>query len=586
MGSMDPLLITRYVDALGTERSSPPWAIDRVSGLLRAGDRPGPITDVVRVRAGAPAGPLAQRTLDLEGGEPVSIGDTVPPDLPYGYHHLDAGSGQVLVLHAPQRVPPPPRTWVLAAQLPSVRSRSSWGIGDLRDARALADWARAEGDGLLLLNPLHAAIPGPHPQPSPYFASSRIYRDPLHLAVDELPGPGNHDPTAAERQSMRAGPRLDRDAAWTAKRRGLGARWPTANADPTTAHRIDGWLSDRINHEYATYCTRHDRDGPGGDPRFHAWLQLNLIDQIEALERRLVSDVAVGVDRAGADAALWPECFIDHGTRIGCPPDQFNTQGQDWGLPPLDPRALRSIGYEPFIRAIRSAAKGAAGIRLDHVMALDRTFWIPEGASPADGVYVRSPLDELLDVVAIEAQRAGTFVVGEDLGTVPPSIPPALEARGILSYRVVSIDHDHPNAFDERTMAAITTHDLATSVGLLTGSDLVDQTELGTVPNVDDTAAVVERIQTWTRRPADLATTIERIHQLLASSPAALAVLTAEDLAASSLRPNMPGTIDAWPNWNIPLPFLLDELLDRPAARALRTAIADRSISDPAARWP
>ena len=136
----------------------------------------------------------------------------------------------------------------------------------------------------------------------------------------------------------------------------------------------------------------------------------------------LIHDVAVGTDRAGLDARLWPDLFVLDGTKVGCPPDVFNTQGQDWGLPPLHPVALRGAGYEPFVRAVRSVVTGAAGIRLDHVMGLERLFWIPPDGTPHDGVYVRYDLDELLDIVAIEADRAGAFVIGEDLGTVPDSV--------------------------------------------------------------------------------------------------------------------------------------------------------------------
>lgn len=393
------------------------------------------------------------------------------------------------------------------------------------------------------------------------------------------------DPTPAQRAVLNGSERLDRDQVWLAKRKALEVRWIAAATDTRVGDRIAAWLTDPVNARYASYCTDHDRDGPGLDPRFHAWLQLCLADQIADLQGRLVSDVAVGVDRAGADAALWPACFVDDGTRIGCPPDQFNTQGQDWGLPPLHPAGLRAAGYEPFIRAIRAAASGAAGIRIDHVMAFDRTFWIPDGASPAEGVYVRSNLDELLDIVAIEAQRANAFVVGEDLGTVPASIPLALATRGILSYRVVSLDSQAPSGFDPRTMAAVTTHDLATSRGLLTGSDLLDQAALGTAPNVAGTQAAVERLRGWTGNVDDLDLTIERIHQLAASSPATLAVLTTDDAAGATLRPNMPGTIDSWPNWNIPLPKSLEEVLDSERALRLRAAIADRRPEDPSGGW-
>ncbi|MEZ5203126.1 MAG: 4-alpha-glucanotransferase [Acidimicrobiales bacterium] len=403
---MQPELITRYTDALGAEREAPAWAVTRVEELLASVEATGDVVEVHRLSPGQPTGPLAGRTLTLEDGATVLLGDVVPDDLPIGYHSVDAEGGTGLVLHAPRRVPAARRGWVLAAQLYAARSKRSWGQGDLRDARTLATWAREAGDGLLMINPLHAAIPGTDPQPSPYFASTRVFREPLYLAVDEVPGPKRRDLRTAQREALDGTDRIDRRRAWSAKRSALVARWPTASADPATVAAIDRWLTDDVNARYAAFCVERDPRDVGADPRFHAWLQLLVDEQVLAVGGNLVNDVAVGVDRAGADVAMWPDCFVDEGTRIGCPPDQFNTLGQDWGLPPLHPVNLRARGYEPFVRAVRAAAHGAAGIRLDHVMALDRTFWIPEGASPADGVYVKYPLDEMLDVVAIEAHRA------------------------------------------------------------------------------------------------------------------------------------------------------------------------------------
>lgn len=577
-------LVTSYTDALGTERHSPEWAVREVDERVRAAGADPTFADVVRAAAGEPAGVLAGRTLLLDDGGELTVGSHLPPDLPYGYHEVDGPAGRTLVLHAPRRVPAPERGWVLAAQLYAARSSASWGHGDLRDARTLATWVADAGPGgLLMLNPLHAALPGPHPQPSPYFASTRAFRNPIYLAVDELAaatGPGGAalaEPLGEAGRSLNAAERIDRGAVWGAKRAALAALWASVATDPATVGRIDAWLADGVNARYAAFCAAGDGEGAGADPRFHAWLQLCTEDQLLAVGPNVVHDVAVGVDRAGADAHLWPACFVADGTRIGCPPDQFNTLGQDWGLPPFHPGALRAAGYEPFVRAIRAAVRGAAGIRIDHVMALERTFWIPEAGDPRDGVYVRYQLDELLDVVAIEAHRAGAFVVGEDLGTVPPSIPVALADRGMLSYRIMSLDGTHPNDYPTATMAAVTTHDLPTVLGLLSGSDLADQDSLGMAPNVDGTWAAVDRLRWWVDA-GDLPpeALVGRIHALIARSSAQLAVATLDDLAGARLRPNMPGTIDQWPNWRIPLPRPIDDVLVDPDALAIRADLAAR----------
>src|SRR5690606_38697020 len=162
----------------------------------------------------------------------------------------------------------------------------------------------------------------------------------------------------------------------------------------------------------------------------------------------------------------------------------------------------------------------------------ERLFWIPEQGDPFDGVYVQYDLAEMLDVVAIECARAGAFVVGEDLGTVPPSMPTALAERGILSYRGMSLDPSHPATYPERCMAAVTTHALPTSVGLLSGRDLKAQLDLDLAPNQADIDAAVALLRSWTDTTADtdMAVAVAAVHRVLGGSPAELVVATLEDL--------------------------------------------------------
>lgn len=577
-----PRLLGTYRDALGTDRTPPEWATDVVDGYLH-GVGPGRYVDVVRIRAGQRSPLPVGSRLRLESGDEVVLGDTIPHDLPFGYHEVEQPEGLISVLHAPARVPPPPaRGWVLAAQLYAARSARSWGHGDLRDARELARWVSDSGpDGFVMLNPLHAAIPGPSPQPSPYFASSRAYRNPIYLSIDDIDGVpsdvlGLHADAA---RALNASDLIDREKVWAHKSAVLEATWTARREHRDVRGAVAEWIADEVNARYAAFGASRGETEASADPEYHAWLQATAEAQVRAAGPNLIHDVAVGTDRAGADAHLWPDCFVtDDGLRIGCPPDQFNTQGQDWGLPPLHPDALRSCGYEPFVRAVRAAATGAAGIRIDHVMALERTFWIPGRGGPADGVYVRYALDEMLDVIAIEAHRAGAFVVGEDLGTVPPSLPPALADRGILSYRVMALDHQHPREFQERCMAASTTHDLPTLVGLLSGTDLADQAALGLKPNEADTNAAADRLRHWAE-PTDgtVHGELVRIHEVLATSPASLVAATLDDLAGATRRPNMPGTIDEWPNWRIPLTPPIETVLSTPLATDVRRVMQARA---------
>ena len=116
-------------------------------------------------------------------------------------------------------------------QLYSVRSRESWGHGDLRDLAELAAWsAREHGAGFVLVNPLHAAEPVPPVSPSPYLPMTRRYVSPLYLRVEDIPeyarlAASQRDQIQRLAEPLRArntsADLIDRDAVWTAKRAAL-----------------------------------------------------------------------------------------------------------------------------------------------------------------------------------------------------------------------------------------------------------------------------------------------------------------------------------------------------------------------------
>ncbi|HVW37287.1 MAG TPA: 4-alpha-glucanotransferase, partial [Pirellulales bacterium] len=201
-----------------------------------------------------------------------------------------------------------------------------------------------------------------------------------------------------------------------------------------------------------------------------------------ASELPFVQDLPIGIDPGGADAWVWQDVLAS-GCSVGAPPDMLNTQGQDWGLPPFIPHKLRSAGYRPFIETIRATLRHSAGLRIDHVMGLFRLYWIPQGFGADRGAFVRYQADELLAIVALESQRAGAFVVGEDLGTVEPGVREAMTEHGMLSYRVLWMEDEPPEEYPELAMVAVTTHDLPTIAGILSGSDLAAQRSLGLAPN-------------------------------------------------------------------------------------------------------
>jgi 4-alpha-glucanotransferase len=603
---------TEYEDAGGELRRVPEETVDWILGEMGA-TPVGPPRDagplVLRPGGRLPAG--RWRLLAEDGGE-AEVRGALPSDVPPGHHRLagEDGAERALIV-SPGRCVLPDRAWGWAAQLYALRSGRSWGMGDLGDLRRLAAWAGSRGAGALLINPLHADMPGRPAQPSPYSPSSRLYRNPLYLDVagvaEALGGSSGLDDLERAGRALNAGPRVDRDAVWALKGTALDRIWAGFRGDPD----LDAFRAREgaLLRRFATFCAlaetnrrpwwewppEHRRpDAPGvrafaeehaGRVAYHEWLQWLLERQLAAAGEAcgLLHDLAIGIDRSGADAWLWQDLFALR-ARVGAPPDEFNTLGQDWGIVPFDPWRLRAAGYEPVIRILRSALRAGAGIRVDHVIGLFRLFWIPEGAGPQDGGYVAYPWSDLLDILALESHRAGAYAVGEDLGTVAPFMREELAARDVLSYRLLWFEEEPPARFPRRALAAVTTHDLPTVAGLWTGADLEEQRRLGLRPNEEGTAAIraslAERGGLAADAPVEEA--VDAAYRLLGESPSLVRVAALEDAALVEERPNVPGTVDERPNWSIPLPLALEELERSPTAERIGRLLSGGPAADQA----
>jgi 4-alpha-glucanotransferase len=263
------------------------------------------------------------------------------------------------------------------------------------------------------------------------------------------------------------------------------------------------------------------------------------------------------------------------GVSVGAPPDEFNSQGQDWGSPPLVPWRLRDADYEPFIQSIRATMAGAGGLRIDHVMGLFRLWWVPAAGGPKEGAYVRYPAEDLLDIVALESHRNEAIVVGEDLGTVEEGVREALAGHGILSYRLLWFEDDDPAEWPAEAMAAVSTHDLPTVAGLWTGADLAEQREQGTGSDAElqqGRASLLERLP-GLASGASPEEAVEHAYRLLARAPSALLSATLEDAVAEPRRPNMPGAGER-PNWSLPLPVLVEDLPAHPLLEKVAGTLA------------
>ncbi len=599
-----------YWDAGGQWQEPPQETIDAIASTMGVTDgAPPPGPPLWFVRAGHGEWLQSPADLVLEDGTTRRGVDALPPDLPPGYHDLhplDGGPTTRLVI-SPGRchLPPDLRTWGWAVQLYAIRSARSWGHGDLGDLRDLARWAHGQGAGALSLNPLHAAGPARPQQPSPYYPSSRQWRSPLYLRVEEVPGAAvvgaDLEALAEAGRSLNTSERIDRDGVWDLKRRALEACFAVAGDDPD----FDTWLDAQGEPliSFATWCTLAERhgnswqgwpeelrrpDGPAvaavavGEARrvrFHAWLQWLLDRQVADAFAELppINDLAVGFDPGGADGWAFQDVLaLD--MRVGAPPDEFNTRGQDWGLPPFDPWKLRAARYQPLIQTIRASLRHAGGLRVDHVMGLFRLFWIPEGSAPEAGAFVRYQAAELLDLLALESHRARAYVVGEDLGTVEDEVRRELGERQVLSYRLLWFEPTAPSGFPEQALAAVTTHDLPTVAGIWTGSDVEDQRSIGMSPNVAGEAGVRDRLRqaTGLADEAPVDHVVVAAYEALAAAPSRVLLATLEDAAGVARRTNMPGTVDEWPNWSIPLPLSLEQLVEDGQAERIAGALGSR----------
>ena len=545
----------------------------------------------------------------------------VPGDLPLGWHTINAQIGQdsfssplvispaVMVLPAALRQQ---RAWGLMSQIYSVRSRQSWGLGDLADLGDMMAWAAADlSADFVLVNPLHAAEPVVPIEPSPYLPTSRRFVNPIYIRVEDIPEMGYM--SSAERQLLEwhaddarllnDTDAIDRDAVWSAKVAALR----TVFNQPRSPRRERAFTAfcDREGQallDFATWCALAEkhalpwgewpedlkdprspavealRDELNDDVEFFRWLQWIVDEQLATVQRQakeagmsigVIHDLAVGVHPEGADAWGLADALARRVT-VGAPPDQYNQLGQDWSQPPWRPDRLEELGYGPYRDMLRTVLRHAGGIRIDHVIGLFRLWWVPEGLSAGEGTYVRYDHEALIGILALEAHRAGALVVGEDLGVVEPWVRDYLRERGIFGTSILWFEKDaegkplRAEAYRELCLATVTTHDLPPTAGYLAGEHIVLRHDLGLLTRpvekerLLDQAAQREVLDMLVERGllkagASGTDVVEALHRFLSWTPAKLLGVAVPDLTGDHRAMNQPGTDEEYPNWRLPL---------------------------------
>ncbi len=518
----------------------------------------------------------------------------------------------------------------LTASLYTVRDEHDWGIGNVTSLRKLMEWGGELGADFVGVNPLHALFDRGS-EISPYSPVSRLYCSPHYLDVTEIPEL-EYAPVAraliqepafaAALAALRASQVVEYERIAALERAVLEELHSVfvarhRGSDTSRGFNYAAYLEAEGDAllDFATFMAldevqtatlgqpawfrhwpdglRSSKDRDVGEFRnshaelvdFHCWLQFELDRQLgeAAADGRaagmrigLYPDLAIGSSGGGSDAWAYPHLLLQD-VSIGAPPDLLGPNGQDWGLPPIDPRRLAADGYSYWIQLLRGAFRHAGALRIDHVLGLFRQFWIPHGATAREGAYVRFPSEDLLGILALESHRNRALVVGEDLGTVPPEVPPALARWSILSSKVLYFERDHDGRFrpaasyDRYALATANTHDLVPLAGYFTGEELRLRAAV-TGMSPDDLSAQLEQRRETVRQlrdrliaegvlsvdaaAADMPNPGGRdaagaqdsdhamrraVHSFLRSTPSILVGIALDDIAGETQPVNMPG---------------------------------------------
>jgi len=579
----------------------------------------------------------------------------IEEQLPDGYHSLTvglAGSRCSLIVtpgHCwlPSGVDAGRQFWGVAVQLYLLRSHENWGIGDYGDLERLVRLLASRGADVVGLNPLHAMFPDDPEQASPYSPASRLLLNILNIDVAKL-ADAMDCPAARERMDSaefqqtlarcRGATLVDYSGAASLKmpvlqalyscsdraspewqsfetfRAGSGMafersclflalrkRFAEESADMADWHRwpeayrsADSSATQRFAEESADAVT------------FQAWLQFVADAQLRECSEvaggmavGLYRDLAVGANLAGAETWANPTAVVD-GAQVGAPPDIYNPQGQDWGLPPFNPRALRAEGYRSFVELVRANMRHAGGLRIDHVMALQQLYWVPRGRSAAEGAYVRYPLEDLVGILALESQRNQCLVVGEDLGTVPEGFRERMERANILSYRVLFFEKDAdgfiaPEDYPRLALAVASSHDLPTLRAWWQTTDLTLKSRLDLFPTADHAAqASAEReldreaLEALLRDNRLIGASVlnadrfaDAAHTLLGRARSVLTMLQLDDLTGEVEPVNVPTTSHEHPNWRRRISVSLEQLGGDPRFVSTTAAVATERSQAP-----
>lgn len=538
----------------------------------------------------------------------------IPPQ-PQGYHVIEALGARAHLISAPAQCWAPDcfsnsKGWGVTAQVYALKSAEDFEIGGFSELAMLARASGKRGASFLGLSPLHALFCADRSKRSPYSPSNRLMLEPLFIdpraiasfASSSAPHIYEASDYQTQLKNLRNKKLVDYHHVWELLHKVLEPAWRsfcdqgvtapfmnfrTAIGAPLADHALFEALSEKFSAQ-GQHCIGawpqpyRDVKSAAVDAaryqlsdrvNFHAWLQWVADEQLNhaakaaksaGMEIGLYRDLAVGSDREGSE--VWRDRkAVLSSVSIGAPPDLFAPQGQNWGLPPLDPVRLEIDGLHAFRDLVRSNMRHAGALRIDHAFQLERLYMIPTGAQADAGGYVNYPLEAMLACLRIESHRANALVIAEDLGTAPPGFLKSITASGILSSRVMLFERDPnggflpPATYARQALASFTTHDLPTLRGWRSGLDIDMRNCFFDAPNPEaahiirehEARALNEALEDESLLPANLNTS--RMHhavlRFMARTPALLLTIQAEDIVNEAHQPNLPGPDHGYPNW-------------------------------------
>ncbi|MGB7829092.1 MAG: 4-alpha-glucanotransferase [Pseudolabrys sp.] len=516
------------------------------------------------------------------------------------------------------------RHWALAVQLYALRSRRNWGHGDFGDLACLIELAARRGAAAIGLNPLHALFPDRAQEASPYAPNSRIFLNPLYINVEtiaEFPGAAT---AGIDLDALRAGELIDYTGVARAKLDGLRVAYEHFETSASDDRRAEFTRYRKDQGEPLLFFScfeqlrarfaprpwpewpapwRHPtiadlqqfREAEHNGCEFHEFVQWVADRQLAACKEiahrsgmsvGLYLDVALGIHPYGADAWSQQESVLAD-VSVGAPPDEFNPNGQDWGLAPFNPAALAACDFAPLRQLMRAAMRHAGAVRLDHVLGLKRLFMIPRGNVASDGTYVRFPFEQSLQVIAQVSQEARCVVIGEDLGTVPEGLRDTLARWGLWRYLVMLFERERdgrfhpPEWYPAEALATFNTHDLPSLRGWLDAHDLRTKRGLGLDSGESDGA------RAWAhqslrqilaeRAPERAGNELVAVASVLAKTPSRLVAIALDDIVGEREQINIPGTVDEHPNWRRKLSLELEDLEGNAQLRRIAEVFAQSS---------